>query len=56
MSNPPNDKLFDVVDIDPYGSAITFLGSAFASISNHGLMCITCTDMRVSIMLKKILT
>ncbi|KAF0989372.1 LOW QUALITY PROTEIN: hypothetical protein HZS_3115 [Henneguya salminicola] len=35
----------DVIDIDPYGSAAIFLDSAVQSISEAGLLCITCTDM-----------
>ena len=41
-----NDR-FDVVDIDPYGSAAPFLDSAVQSASSGGLLCITCTDMAV---------
>uniref|UniRef100_A0A6B2G4P5 tRNA (guanine(26)-N(2))-dimethyltransferase n=1 Tax=Myxobolus squamalis TaxID=59785 RepID=A0A6B2G4P5_MYXSQ len=35
----------DVIDIDPYGSAAIFIDSAVQSISEGGLLCITCTDM-----------
>lgn len=38
---------FDVVDIDPYGTAAPFLDAAVQSVSNGGLLCITCTDMAV---------
>ena len=37
----------DVVDLDPYGTAIPFLESAIASLANNGLMCVTFTDMAV---------
>lgn len=47
MNAKGGDDYYDVIDIDPYGSAIPFLSSAFAAVSNHGLVCITCTDMRV---------
>jgi tRNA (guanine26-N2/guanine27-N2)-dimethyltransferase len=36
---------YDVIDLDPYGSAATFLDAALQSIVSGGLMCITCTDM-----------
>jgi tRNA (guanine26-N2/guanine27-N2)-dimethyltransferase len=36
---------FDVIDLDPYGSASPFLDSAMASIQKGGLVCITCTDL-----------
>ncbi|EGD83555.1 hypothetical protein PTSG_12138 [Salpingoeca rosetta] len=38
---------FDVVDLDPYGSASPFLDAAVQSVSSGGLLCITCTDMAV---------
>merc|ERR1712209_336292 len=41
------DKRFDVIDLDPYGSASIFLDSAVQSVSEGGLLCITCTDMAV---------
>ena len=42
------DKNFcDVVDLDPYGTAIPFLEGAISSIANNGLLCVTFTDMAV---------
>jgi tRNA (guanine26-N2/guanine27-N2)-dimethyltransferase len=38
---------FDVVDLDPYGSAIPFLDSAIQSMADGGLLCVTFTDMAV---------
>ncbi|CAG8478534.1 7350_t:CDS:10 [Funneliformis caledonium] len=38
---------FDVVDIDPYGTAAPFLDAAVQSVQNGGLLCITCTDLAV---------
>eukprot|EP01128_Nolandella_sp_AFSM9_P011729 TRINITY_DN8658_c0_g1_i1.p1 TRINITY_DN8658_c0_g1~~TRINITY_DN8658_c0_g1_i1.p1 ORF type:complete len:562 (+),score=125.43 TRINITY_DN8658_c0_g1_i1:2-1687(+) len=38
---------FDVVDLDPYGSASPFLNSALANIRNGGLLCVTCTDLQI---------
>ncbi|GKY90670.1 hypothetical protein MPSEU_000040400 [Mayamaea pseudoterrestris] len=36
---------WDVIDLDPYGSAAPFLDAAVQGIANGGLLCITCTDM-----------
>ncbi|XP_004084262.1 tRNA (guanine(26)-N(2))-dimethyltransferase [Oryzias latipes] len=38
---------YDVIDLDPYGSPVTFLDAAVQSVSEGGLLCITCTDMAV---------
>ena len=38
---------FDVVDLDPYGSASPFLDAALQSIADGGLLAVTCTDMQV---------
>jgi tRNA (guanine26-N2/guanine27-N2)-dimethyltransferase len=38
---------FDVVDLDPYGTAVPFLDAAVQSVSDGGLLCVTCTDMAV---------
>ncbi|KAJ1340072.1 hypothetical protein BSLG_005396 [Batrachochytrium salamandrivorans] len=40
------DERYDVVDLDPYGSAAPFLDGAVQSVAD-GLLCITCTDMAV---------
>jgi tRNA G26 N,N-dimethylase Trm1 len=40
-------KQFDVIDLDPYGTAAPFLDGAVQAVKNGGLLCITCTDMRV---------
>eukprot|EP00605_Chrysophyceae_sp_TOSAG23-4_P002644 GSChrysophyteH1.ASY1.ANO1.2920.1 assembled CDS len=48
-----NDKMptglntFDVVDLDPYGTAAPFLDSAVQAVSHGGLLNVTCTDMAV---------
>ena len=34
---------FDVIDIDPFGSASVFLDSAVQAIADGGLLCVTCT-------------
>lgn len=36
---------WDVIDLDPYGSAAPFLDAAIQSIANGGLLNVTCTDM-----------
>ncbi|XP_061534417.1 tRNA (guanine(26)-N(2))-dimethyltransferase [Phycodurus eques] len=41
-----NDR-YDVIDLDPYGSPASFLDAAVQSVSEGGLLCITCTDMAV---------
>jgi tRNA G26 N,N-dimethylase Trm1 len=46
LSRKPEDR-FDVVDLDPYGSAAPFLDAAVQSTADGGLICITCTDMAV---------
>ncbi|KAI9139115.1 N2,N2-dimethylguanosine tRNA methyltransferase [Paraphysoderma sedebokerense] len=40
-------KNFDVIDLDPYGSASPFIDGAMMSIADGGLLCVTCTDMQV---------
>ncbi|WVW83725.1 N2,N2-dimethylguanosine tRNA methyltransferase [Kwoniella bestiolae CBS 10118] len=37
----------DVVDLDPYGTAAPFIDAAIGSISDGGLLAITCTDLAV---------
>ncbi|NXX77384.1 TRM1 dimethyltransferase, partial [Urocolius indicus] len=39
--------LFDVIDLDPYGSPSPFLDAAVQAVSEGGLLCVTCTDMAV---------
>ena len=38
---------FDVIDLDPYGTAIPFLESTIGCLRNGGLLCVTFTDMAV---------
>eukprot|EP00166_Cyanidium_caldarium_P004248 ctg_44.g13 len=38
---------FDVVDLDPYGTAAPFLDPAVRAVGDGGLLCVTCTDARV---------
>jgi len=37
--------MWDVIDLDPYGSASPFLDGAVQAVESGGLLCITCTDM-----------
>ena len=41
----PLKPMWDVIDLDPYGSAAPFLDSAIQGVENGGLLCVTCTDM-----------
>ena len=38
---------FDVVDLDPYGTAAPFLDAAIQCLVDGGLLCVTCTDAGV---------
>ena len=46
MINSRGDP-YDVIDLDPYGSAAPFLDGAVQAISDGGLLCVTSTDMTV---------
>ncbi|CCH44999.1 N(2),N(2)-dimethylguanosine tRNA methyltransferase, mitochondrial [Wickerhamomyces ciferrii] len=41
------NKLFNVIDLDPYGTATPFIDAAIQNISNEGLLLVTCTDLAV---------
>ncbi|CAM9886727.1 unnamed protein product, partial [Discosporangium mesarthrocarpum] len=41
------EDAFDVIDIDPYGSAAGFLDAAVQAVKDGGLLCVTSTDMPV---------
>ncbi|ULT91512.1 hypothetical protein L3Y34_009255 [Caenorhabditis briggsae] len=41
------DKRFHAVDLDPYGTASTFLDSAVQCVADRGILMVTCTDMAV---------
>ncbi|KAL8597279.1 hypothetical protein ACOMHN_051590 [Nucella lapillus] len=41
------DERFDVIDLDPYGSAAPFLDAAVQAVGEGGLLCVTCTDTAV---------
>ncbi|KZF21198.1 TRM-domain-containing protein [Xylona heveae TC161] len=38
---------YDVIDLDPYGTAVPFLDAAVQSVTDGGLLCVTCTDAGV---------
>jgi len=38
---------YDVIDLDPYGTAAPFLDSAIQAINSDGLLCVTCTDSAI---------
>ena len=42
-----HEKQYDVIDLDPYGSASPFIDSAVQAVADGGLLCVTCTDMPV---------
>uniref|UniRef100_A0A7S0LH64 tRNA (guanine(26)-N(2))-dimethyltransferase n=1 Tax=Coccolithus braarudii TaxID=221442 RepID=A0A7S0LH64_9EUKA len=44
---PPHGERFEVIDLDPYGSAAPFLDSAVQAVAEGGLLMVTCTDLAV---------
>jgi len=46
-ANRSRSNRFDIIDLDPYGSPAPFLDAAVQSVSEGGLLCVTCTDMAV---------
>ncbi|KAJ5550729.1 tRNA (guanine(26)-N(2))-dimethyltransferase [Penicillium sp. DV-2018c] len=42
-----NANKFDVIDLDPYGTASPFLDAAVQAAKDGGLLCVTCTDAGV---------
>lgn len=38
---------YDVIDVDPYGGAASFLDASVQAVNDGGLLCITSTDMPV---------
>ncbi|KUJ14521.1 N2,N2-dimethylguanosine tRNA methyltransferase [Mollisia scopiformis] len=43
-----NSKKYDVIDLDPYGTAAPFLDAAIQAVRDDGgLLCVTCTDAGV---------
>lgn len=46
-TNDGNGKKFNVIDLDPYGTAGMFLDAAVQAVNDGGMLCITCTDAAV---------
>jgi len=42
-----DQKGFDVIDLDPYGTAAPFIDAAIQAINDDGLLCVTCTDSAI---------
>lgn len=40
-------QLYEVIDLDPYGTAAPFLDAAVRAVVDGGLLCVTCTDATV---------
>ena len=38
---------YDVIDLDPYGTAAPFIPAALQALDDGGLLCVTCTDSAV---------
>jgi tRNA (guanine26-N2/guanine27-N2)-dimethyltransferase len=47
QNREPASARFDVVDLDPYGTAAPFLDAAVQSVQDGGLLAVTCTDLAV---------
>ena len=43
----PEQRLYQVIDLDPYGTAAPFFDAAVQALSDGGLLCVTCTDAGV---------
>jgi tRNA (guanine26-N2/guanine27-N2)-dimethyltransferase len=43
--NAAPKKRFDIIDIDPFGTPVPYLDSAFRAIKNNGLIAATATDL-----------
>nr|XP_023907974.1 tRNA (guanine(26)-N(2))-dimethyltransferase, mitochondrial-like [Quercus suber] len=52
---PPHDShgpshvnsRYDVIDLDPYGTAAPFIDSSLQALADGGMLCVTCTDSGV---------
>jgi tRNA (guanine26-N2/guanine27-N2)-dimethyltransferase len=47
QNREPAAARFDVVDLDPYGTAAPFLDAAVQAVQDGGLLAVTCTDLAV---------
>lgn len=43
--NASPKKRFDIIDIDPFGTPVPYLDSAFRALKNKGLIAVTATDL-----------
>lgn len=41
------NRKYDVIDLDPYGTAAPFVDAALQSLEDGGMLCVTCTDSGV---------
>lgn len=46
-NHPAFTPHWNVIDLDPYGSAAPFIDAAVQAIDHGGLLCVTCTDMSI---------
>lgn len=46
-SKKGEQHLYEVIDLDPYGTAAPFLDAAVRALVDGGLLCVTCTDAGV---------
>jgi tRNA (guanine26-N2/guanine27-N2)-dimethyltransferase len=46
-SKPGEQSHYEVIDLDPYGTATPFLDAAVGALVDGGLLCVTCTDAGV---------
>ena len=42
-----DQKGYDVIDLDPYGTAAPFIDAAIQAINDDGMLCVTCTDSAI---------
>ena len=42
-----DQRLYQVIDLDPYGTAAHFFDAALQALADGGLLCVTCTDAGV---------
>ena len=43
----PQHPLYEVIDLDPYGTAAPFLDAAIQALVDGGMLCVTCTDASI---------
>lgn len=47
MYSKADQKGYDVIDLDPYGTAAPFIDASIQAINDGGLLCVTCTDSAI---------